>query len=64
MIESRLEHNQLKIRQLIEQYRGGKIVIPEFQREYVCSKTYRVALQTVSYFITLVVVKLGRCSGT
>lgn len=33
--EPRLEHQTLKVRQLIEEYRGGRIVIPEFQREYV-----------------------------
>ena len=31
----RLEHQTLKIRQLIDDYRAGRIVIPEFQREYV-----------------------------
>ena len=30
-----LEHQTLKIRQLIDDYRTGRIVIPEFQREYV-----------------------------
>lgn len=38
MPESRLKHSPLKIGQLIEDYRGGKIVIPEFQREYVWKK--------------------------
>jgi len=33
--EPRLEHQTLKVRQLVEEYRGGRIVIPEFQREYV-----------------------------
>lgn len=33
--EPRLEHQTIKIRQLIDDYRGGRIVIPEFQREYV-----------------------------
>ena len=33
--EPRLEHQQLMVRQLIEDYRTGRIVIPEFQREYV-----------------------------
>jgi len=33
--EPRLEHQTLKIRQLVEDYRAGRIVIPEFQREYV-----------------------------
>ena len=31
----RLEIQRLKIRQLVDDYRGGKLVIPEFQREYV-----------------------------
>ena len=35
MIESRLEHNTITVKQLIEDYRAGRIVIPEFQREYV-----------------------------
>ena len=35
MIEPRLEHQTVKIRQLVEDYRLGRIVIPEFQREYV-----------------------------
>lgn len=33
--ESRLEHQTFKVKQLVEDYRGGRIVIPEFQREYV-----------------------------
>ncbi len=33
--EPRLEHQTVKIRQLVEDYRAGRIVIPEFQREYV-----------------------------
>lgn len=37
--EPRLEHKTLKIRQLIEDYRLGRIVIPEFQREYVWKKS-------------------------
>ena len=35
MPEPRLEHQTMKIRQLIDDYRYGRIVIPEFQREYV-----------------------------
>ena len=35
MPEARLEHQAIKIRQLIDDYRAGRIVIPEFQREYV-----------------------------
>lgn len=32
---SRLEIQQLKVKQLIDDYRTGRLVIPEFQREYV-----------------------------
>ena len=35
MPDARLEHQAIKIRQLIDDYRAGRIVIPEFQREYV-----------------------------
>lgn len=35
MTEPRLEHRTYKIKQLVEDYRAGRIVIPEFQREYV-----------------------------
>ena len=35
--EPRLEHQTFKVRQLIDDYRSGRIVIPEFQREYVWS---------------------------
>jgi hypothetical protein len=35
MAEPRLEHHAMKIRRLIDDYRGGRIVVPEFQREYV-----------------------------
>ncbi|HEX5445374.1 MAG TPA: DUF262 domain-containing protein, partial [Pirellulales bacterium] len=35
MTSPRLEHQTVKIRQLIDDYRSGRIVIPEFQREYV-----------------------------
>ncbi len=35
MPEPRLENQVIKIRQLIDDYRSGRIVIPEFQREYV-----------------------------
>ena len=38
-IEPRLEHKTLKVKQLIEDYRSGRIVIPEFQREYVWNKS-------------------------
>ena len=30
-----LEHRTIKVRQLIDDYRAGRIMIPEFQREYV-----------------------------
>src|ERR1035441_10579025 len=39
MIESRLEHPTIKVKQLIEDYRAGRIVIPEFQRDYVWNKS-------------------------
>ena len=35
MSTPRLEIQQLKVRQLVDDYRGGRLVIPEFQREYV-----------------------------
>jgi hypothetical protein len=39
MPEPRLENAVIKVRQLIEDYRAGRIVIPEFQREYVWKKS-------------------------
>jgi len=33
--EPRLEHQNFKVKQLVDDYRAGRIVIPEFQREYV-----------------------------
>lgn len=33
--EPQLEHQTFKIKQLVEEFRAGRIVIPEFQREYV-----------------------------
>ena len=33
--EPRLEHQQFKIMQLVQDFREGRIAIPEFQREYV-----------------------------
>jgi hypothetical protein len=39
MSEPRLEHQNVKVRQLIEDYRSGRIVIPEFQRDYVWKKS-------------------------
>lgn len=38
MIDSHLEHPTIKVKQLVEDYRAGRIVIPEFQREYVWQK--------------------------
>src|SRR5438132_253475 len=38
MPEPHLENSKFKIRDLIAQYRAGRIVIPEFQREYVWKK--------------------------
>ena len=37
--EPRLEHQTFKVRQLVEDYRAGRIVIPEFQREYVWKRS-------------------------
>lgn len=34
-LEPRLEHQTVKIKQLVQEYRAGHIVIPEFQRDYV-----------------------------
>ena len=39
MTEPRLQHQQLKIRELIDDYRAGRVVIPEFQREYVWKRS-------------------------
>jgi len=36
-MEPRLEHQTIKIRQLIDDFQSGRIVIPEFQRGYVWS---------------------------
>src|SRR6266571_9520202 len=33
--EPHLEHKTLKVKQLVDDYRAGRVVIPEFQREYV-----------------------------
>jgi len=35
MQTARLEIERLKVRQVVDDYRGGRLVIPEFQREYV-----------------------------
>ena len=35
MADARLELQTVKLKQLISEYRSGRIVIPEFQREYV-----------------------------
>jgi hypothetical protein len=37
--DSRLEHQTLKVRQLVDDFRAGRIVIPEFQRDYVWQKS-------------------------
>src|ERR1035441_933588 len=39
MTQPRLEHQNVKVKQLIDDYRSGRIVIPEFQREYVWKKS-------------------------
>src|SRR6202051_1770267 len=39
MSTPRLEHQNVKVKQLIDDYRSGRIVIPEFQREYVWKKS-------------------------
>src|SRR5229473_686313 len=39
MTEPRLEHQTVKVKQLIDDYRLGRVVIPEFQREYVWKKS-------------------------
>src|ERR1017187_8452689 len=39
MAEPHLEHQNVKIKQLIDDYRMGRIVIPEFQREYVWKRS-------------------------
>ena len=39
MTEPRLEHQTFKVKQLVEDYRAERVVIPEFQREYVWRKS-------------------------
>src|ERR1700693_5206674 len=39
MTQPRLEHHIVKVKQLIDDYRSGRIVIPEFQRDYVWKKS-------------------------
>jgi hypothetical protein len=39
MAEPHLEHQNVKIKQLIDDYRMGRVVIPEFQREYVWKRS-------------------------
>src|SRR6266566_131740 len=39
MPEPILKHDAIKIKQLIDDYRAGRVVIPEFQREYVWKKS-------------------------
>jgi hypothetical protein len=41
-----LKNDTIKVRQLIEDYRAGHIVIPEFQREYVWNKAKRQSLSS------------------
>lgn len=41
---SRLETRMLKVRDIVDQYRSGHIVIPEFQREYVWKPKQAVRL--------------------
>jgi hypothetical protein len=38
-MEPRLDHLTVRIRQIVEDYRAGRIVIPEFQRDYVWRKS-------------------------
>lgn len=38
-MDRRLEHKQYKVRELIEDFRSGRIVVPEFQRDYVWRKS-------------------------
>ena len=39
IMDASLDIRTLKIRQIIEDYRGGRLVVPEFQREYVWKKS-------------------------
>jgi hypothetical protein len=39
MSEPRLEHSPLTVKRLIDDYNAGRIVIPEFQRDYVWKKS-------------------------
>src|ERR1700676_2856311 len=39
MAEPHLEHKNVKIKKLIYDYRMGRVVIPEFQREYVWKRS-------------------------
>jgi hypothetical protein len=39
MADAHLEHQTVKVSQLVEDYRSGRIVIPEFQRDYVWKKS-------------------------
>lgn len=39
MLEAQLKSETLRVRQLVSDYRSGRIVIPEFQREYVWKKS-------------------------
>lgn len=39
MSESHLKHDALKVSELIDEYHSGRLVIPEFQREYVWKRS-------------------------
>lgn len=38
-IEPKLKHLTISVKELVEDYRAGRVVIPEFQREYVWQKS-------------------------
>ena len=48
-VEARLENHYIKIRQLVDDYRGGRLVIPEFQREYVWKRSRAPKLVDLLY---------------
>src|SRR4051794_11612684 len=37
-MEARLEHKCVTVKHIVDEYRAGRVVIPEFQREYVWKK--------------------------
>ena len=39
MVEARLDHKKLKVRDVVTEYQNGELVIPEFQRDYVWKKS-------------------------